>query len=83
MPHASRPSTSVNEDSIEKVKKIVLENRCVGIREVAEGQTVNKEYYLAVLRRLRKAIRCKQQDLWADNSWFFHHDNAPLHSSLM
>ena len=32
LPHTSRPSTSVNDDNIEKVKKIVLENRRVGIR---------------------------------------------------
>ena len=175
--HASRPSTSVNDDNMEKVKEIVLENRRVGIREIAEalnisygstqhilvnvlgmkriaarlvpkdlnflqkarrvevaeemlanvtddptfiknepkpkkprqsrskiktmlivffdyrgvvhhefvpeGQTVNKEYYLAVLRRLREAIRRKRPDLWADNSWIFHHDNAPSHSSLI
>ena len=33
-PHSSRPPTSVNDDNIEKVKKIVLENRRFGIREV-------------------------------------------------
>ena len=37
LPHASCPFTSVNDDKIEKVKKIVLENRRVGIREVAEA----------------------------------------------
>ena len=46
-------------------------------------QTFNKEYYLAVLRRLREAIRRKRPALWADNSWIFHHDNAPSHSSLI
>ena len=40
MPHASRPSTSVNDDNIEKVKKIALKNRRVGIREVAEALNV-------------------------------------------
>ena len=38
--HASRPSTSVNDDNIEKVRKIVLENRRVGIREVAEALNI-------------------------------------------
>ena len=41
LPHASRPSTSVNDDSIEKVKKIILENRRVGIREVAEALNIS------------------------------------------
>ena len=40
-PHASRPSTSVNHDNIRKVKKIVLENRRVGIRKVAEPLNLN------------------------------------------
>ncbi|KAJ8963246.1 hypothetical protein NQ318_018712 [Aromia moschata] len=50
---------------------------------VPEGQTVNKEYYLAVLRRLREAIRHKRPHLWADNSWIFGNNNAPSHSSLI
>ena len=41
LPHASRPSTSVNDDNIEKVKKIVLENHPVGIREVAEALNIS------------------------------------------
>ena len=39
--YGSRPSTSVNNDNIEKVKKIVLENRRVGIREVAEALNIS------------------------------------------
>lgn len=48
-----------------------------------QGQTVTKEYYLSVLRRLREAIRRKRPELWRDNSWKLHHDNAPAHSSLL
>jgi [histone H3]-lysine36 N-dimethyltransferase SETMAR len=40
-----------------------------------EGQTVNKEYYLGVMRRLREAIRRKRPELWAENSWILHHDH--------
>lgn len=48
------------------------------------GQTVvNKEYYLSVMRRLREAIRQKRPDLWINNSWFLHHDNAPSHTALV
>ena len=39
--NASRPSTSVNDDKIEKVKKIVLENRRVGITKVAEALNIS------------------------------------------
>ena len=41
LPHASHPSTSVDDDNIEKVKKIVFENRRVGIREVTEALKIS------------------------------------------
>lgn len=47
------------------------------------GQTVHKEYYLSVMRRLREAIRKKRPELWKDNSWFLHHDNTPSHTALV
>lgn len=47
------------------------------------GQTVNKEYYLGVMRRLREAVRQKRPELWRDNSWILHHDNAPSHTALI
>ena len=68
-----------------KVMLIVFFDCCGVVHHefVPEGQTVNKEYYLAVLRRLHEAIRRKRPDLWADNSWIFHHDNAPSYFSLI
>ena len=39
-------------------------------------QTVNKEYFLSVVRRLREAIRLNIPELWANNSWVLHRDNA-------
>ena len=45
-------------------------------------QTVNKEYYLSVMLPLRKAICPKRSELWANNSWFLHHDNAASHTAL-
>jgi hypothetical protein len=46
-----------------------------------EGQTIDKEYYLEVIRHLRDAVWCKRSDLWASRNWKLHHDNAPAHSS--
>lgn len=45
------------------------------------GQTVNKEYYLEVMKRLRESVRRKRPQLWADQSWILHHDNAPAHTA--
>ena len=47
------------------------------------GQTVNKKYYLSGMHilsvcRLREAIRKNRPELWADNSWFLHHDNSSM-----
>ncbi|GFX84360.1 mariner Mos1 transposase [Trichonephila clavipes] len=44
------------------------------------GQTINKEYYVEVLKRLRNAIR-RKRPLWEYGDWLLHHDNAPAHTS--
>ena len=46
-----------------------------------EGQTINNEYYLQVLRRLREAVRRKRPNMWAAKNFQLHHDNAPAHSA--
>jgi hypothetical protein len=33
-----------------------------------QGTTVNQQYYLSVLRRLREKIRHKRPEMWAENS---------------
>ena len=63
LPHASRPSTSVNDDNIEKVEKIVLENRRVGIREVAEAHNIS----YGSTQHIVVHVLGKRPDLWADN----------------
>ncbi|GFU24523.1 transposable element Tcb2 transposase [Trichonephila clavipes] len=44
-------------------------------------QTVNKEFYLDVTRRLREAVRRKRPVLWASSRWMLHHDGAPMHAA--
>ena len=46
-----------------------------------KGQTITKEYYIDVLRRLRDAIRRKRPEFKESGSWKLHHDNAPAHSA--
>ncbi|GFW68623.1 mariner Mos1 transposase [Trichonephila clavipes] len=45
-----------------------------------QGQTVNKEFYLDVMRKLREAVRRKRPVLWASSRWMLHHDGAPAHT---
>ncbi|UYV75597.1 hypothetical protein LAZ67_13000696 [Cordylochernes scorpioides] len=156
---ARRPSTSTTDEKINEVEKMILDNRRITVREVAEdlnisigschsifindlgmrrvaakfvpkllncdqkqhrmnianeilnsvrddpnflqrvitgdeagvvhheflpqGRTVNKEYYLQVMRNLRESIRQKRPDLWKNKNWLLHHDNAPAHTLLL
>jgi len=49
---------------------------------VPRGQTVNQEFYLGVLKRLRERVRRTRPELWRMGEWLVHHDNAPAHTAL-
>jgi hypothetical protein len=46
-------------------------------------QTANGKFYCEILKRLRKGILLKILDKLKNNNWFFHHDNAPAHTSFV
>ena len=48
---------------------------------VPTGQTVNKEYYVEVLREFTKRFRRKRPALFKSGQWHFHQDNTPVHNS--
>jgi hypothetical protein len=39
-------------------------------------------YYLEVLKRLREKVTRKGPEVFVNNSWILHHDNAPAHTAL-
>jgi hypothetical protein len=47
------------------------------------GTNSNCWYYIKVLKRLRENVRRKSPQLRRNNFWFFHHDSAPAHASLL
>ncbi len=47
------------------------------------GQTVNKEYYVEVLREFSKRFCRKRPVLFKSAQWHFHQDNAPVHNSIL
>ena len=49
---------------------------------VPTGQTVNKEYYVEVLREFRKRFLGKRPALFKSGQWHFHQNNAPVHNSI-
>ena len=50
---------------------------------VPTGQTVNKEYYVEVLRDFRKRFRQKRPALFKSAQWNFQKDNALVHNSIL
>ena len=50
---------------------------------VPTGQTVNKEYYVEVLREFRKRFLGKRPALFKSGQWCFGQDNAPVHNSIL
>jgi len=78
-----RPKKARQERSNVKVMLIPFFNsRGVVHHEYApQGQTVTKEYYRDVLRRLRYAVQRKKPELWSTGNCGLLHDNAPAHSS--
>ena len=50
---------------------------------VPRGQMANKQLYQEVLAHLRDAVRRKRAELWENQTWMLHHNNAPAHASLL
>ena len=83
-PSSPRPRKARMSKSKVKVMLIVFFD-CKGLVHyefVPEGQTVNQEFYKAVLVRLMEKVRRKRRNLWENKQWLLHHDNAPAHSAL-
>ena len=50
---------------------------------VPTGQTVNKKYYVEVLREFRRRFPLKTPALFKTAQWHFHQDNARVHNSIL
>ena len=50
---------------------------------ISQARTVDTEYYLEVMRRMREAIRQKRTELWKNQSRILHYDNGPAHTSIL
>ncbi|UYV81522.1 hypothetical protein LAZ67_20001424 [Cordylochernes scorpioides] len=70
LPHELRPKKARQVRSNVKVLLTVFFD-CRGVVHhefLPQGRTVNKEYYLQVMRNLREAIRQKRPDLWKNKN---------------
>ena len=50
---------------------------------VPTEQTVNKEYYVEVLREFRKRFLGKRPSLFKSGHWHFHQDYAAVYNSIL
>ncbi|KAJ4438634.1 hypothetical protein ANN_14581 [Periplaneta americana] len=50
---------------------------------IPEGRTVSKKAYVAILRRLRDAVRRRRPNLWQGQNWVLLHDNTLAHRSFL
>ena len=50
---------------------------------VSTGQTVNKEYYVEVLREFSKRFLGKRPALFKSGQWHFHQDNASVPNFIL
>ncbi|UYV70083.1 hypothetical protein LAZ67_7001725 [Cordylochernes scorpioides] len=85
LPHEPRPKKARQvRSNVNVLLTVFFDCRGVVHHEfLPQGRTVNKEYYLQVMRNLREAIRQKRPDLWKNKNWLLHHDNASAHTSLL
>ena len=47
-----------------------------------QSQTVNQHVYKEILQRLLCSVYEKRRELWQNNAWLLHQDNAPAHNAL-
>ncbi|UYV75720.1 hypothetical protein LAZ67_13001110 [Cordylochernes scorpioides] len=85
LPHEPRPKKARQvRSNVEVLLTVFFDCRGVVHHEfLPQGRTVNKEYYLQVMRNLREKICQKRPDLWKNKNWLLDHDNAPAHTSLL
>ena len=50
---------------------------------VPTGQTVISGFYCEVLRRLHEKVRRHRPQLWREQTWLLHHDNAPSLTAVL
>ena len=85
--HASshRPKKARKSESIHKLLMILFldSTDMIYMHWVPTGQTVNKEYYVEVLREFKKRFCWKRLALFKSGQGHFHQDNAPVYNSIL
>ena len=80
-----RPKKARQSKSTQKLLMILCfdSTDMIYMHWVPTGQTVNKEYYVEVLREFSKRFHRKRPALFKSGQWHFYQDNAPVHNSIV
>ena len=78
-PRSARPISSTNDENVEVVRAVMVKDRRLSVRMIAE-ETVSHTFYKDVLERLQKRVQRVRRDIADD--WVLHHDNTPAHTAL-
>ena len=82
---SSRPKKARQSKSTHKLLMIPFFDSIymIYMHWVPTEQTVNKEYYIEVLRDFRKRFLGKKPALLKSGQWYFQQDNAPVHNFIL
>ena len=72
-PSPGRPSTSTDDDHVERVRAVIRGNCGLNVREVANEVGICIGSCHQILR----------PELWENQIWMLHHNNASAHASLL
>ena len=80
-----RPKKARQSKSTQKLLMIPFfdSTGMIYIHWVPTGQTVNKEYYVEVLREFRKRFGRKRPALFKSGQWHFQQDNTPVYNFIL
>jgi hypothetical protein len=78
----SKKGTAGLEFNKEHVHYFFRRKRIVHCEFVPLNTTVNSDFYCDVLRSSRENVRRNRTELWRNQNWLLHHDNAHVHTSL-
>ncbi len=84
-----RPTKVVKSRSQKKTMLILFYDQrgVVHLEFLPQGETVDTDFYLEVLRRLKENVRCRRPELWAripgsdTRRMLLYHDNASCHTA--
>ena len=80
IPRGQRKRTRCGQKSVMLIVFFDMEGN-VHYEYVPQGQTVNQQFYLQVLKCLRLAVSHKRPQKWVAGAWALPHDITPAHTA--